>query len=52
MDNNITKIIVNKMVKKTECPICFEDICGNKNRTTTECGHTFHSSCIFTPFII
>jgi len=25
MDNNITKIIVNKMVKKTECPICFED---------------------------
>ena len=29
-----------------ECPICMEEIIGN-NSTRTECGHTFHSSCIF-----
>jgi hypothetical protein len=33
--------------KTCECPICYEDIDENRNRTTTECGHTFHSSCIF-----
>ena len=30
----------------TSCPICMEDI-TNKNKTTTACGHVFHSSCIF-----
>lgn len=29
-----------------ECPICLEEILGI-NCTTTECGHKFHSSCIF-----
>lgn len=29
-----------------ECPICFDPI-SNTNCTTTECGHTFHSKCIF-----
>jgi hypothetical protein len=28
------------------CPICMEDI-TDKNKTTTSCGHVFHSSCIF-----
>lgn len=28
------------------CPICLEEI-SQINRTTTPCGHTFHSSCIF-----
>ena len=30
----------------TSCPICMEDI-TDKNKTTTSCGHVFHSSCIF-----
>jgi len=29
-----------------ECPICLEDIFMNKNCVTTECGHTFHCSCL------
>jgi hypothetical protein len=29
-----------------ECPICYDCI-TNINTTTTECGHKFHSSCIF-----
>ncbi len=28
-----------------ECYICMENIIGDKNRTTAECGHTFHYSC-------
>jgi len=28
-----------------ECPICFDEII-NKNTIVTECGHTFHASCI------
>jgi len=28
-----------------ECPVCLEAI-GDNNRITTECGHTFHASCI------
>lgn len=30
----------------TVCPICMEDL-TDKNKTTTACGHVFHSSCIF-----
>lgn len=29
------------------CAICMDDIDECKNCTTTECGHTFHSTCIF-----
>jgi len=29
-----------------ECPICFENIIDFNNRTTTECSHSFHTSCI------
>ena len=29
-----------------DCPICLEQI-TTINCTTTECGHTFHSCCIF-----
>ena len=33
------------MNQSVECPICFE-IIGDKNNINTECGHTFHASCI------
>lgn len=29
-----------------ECPICFDQIEGEKNKVTTECGHCFHTSCL------
>ena len=31
--------------QREECPICLEHI-GESNRITTQCGHTFHASCI------
>ena len=34
-------------VQPQMCSICMDDIIECKNCTTTECGHTFHSSCIF-----
>jgi len=30
------------------CPICYENIDGEKNRVITECGHCFHTSCLMT----
>lgn len=30
-----------------ECPICMEPIEDGCNKTVTQCGHLFHSSCIF-----
>ena len=30
-----------------ECPICMESITITTNTTITDCGHAFHSSCIF-----
>lgn len=33
----------------TECPICMEAI-SQQNCCITECGHSFHSSCIFKNF--
>lgn len=29
-----------------ECPICMDTIEGLSNRVITECGHTFHCSCL------
>ena len=29
-----------------ECPICYDDIDVKTNCVTTECGHTFHCSCL------
>ena len=29
-----------------ECCICMDDIIGSKNKTTTDCGHIFHCSCL------
>lgn len=29
-----------------ECPICLDDIDVSKNCTRTECGHTFHATCL------
>ena len=36
---------MNPIQEPVECPICFLAI-GEKNSMTTECGHSFHSSCI------
>jgi hypothetical protein len=33
-------------VVENECPICYNKVMQN-NSTTTLCGHTFHSSCLF-----
>ena len=37
------------MTPNCECPICMELIL-NVNCCTTECGHSFHSSCLFKNF--
>ena len=29
-----------------ECCICMDEIIGHNNKTTTDCGHTFHCSCL------
>ena len=34
------------MNSQNECPICMEVIEFNKNCVTTECGHSFHTSCL------
>jgi hypothetical protein len=31
-----------------DCPICMDVIDVNKNCITTECGHSFHASCLMT----
>lgn len=31
-----------------ECPICMEDVFSGKNCVVTECGHSFHTSCLMT----
>ena len=33
-------------IKNIECPICMDDIDLKINCVTTECGHTFHTSCL------
>lgn len=32
--------------QQLECPICMDDIDQMCNKITTECGHTFHCSCL------
>ena len=29
-----------------ECPICLDAIIGSNNKTITDCGHKFHTSCL------
>jgi hypothetical protein len=29
-----------------DCPICLDAIIGTNNKTTTECGHHFHTKCL------
>ena len=33
-------------IKNTECPICMDDIDVKTNCVRTECGHSFHTSCL------
>lgn len=34
------------MTSTCDCPICYEAISPHKNCVTTECGHSFHTSCL------
>jgi len=34
------------MSTEIECPICMDCVESTKNCVTTDCGHTFHSSCL------
>lgn len=36
-------VVENEVV---ECPICMDQIDGEKNKVITECGHCFHTSCL------
>ncbi len=38
--------VVSQKPQIVECCICMDDIIGNVNKTTTECGHIFHCSCL------
>lgn len=40
----MSQTIVN--VEVVECPICMDEINGEKNKVTTDCGHCFHTSCL------
>jgi hypothetical protein len=35
-----------KEIEIIECPICMDEIGGEKNKITTECGHCFHANCL------
>ena len=35
------------MNSNAECPICMEPVCASRNCIITECGHSFHSNCLF-----
>ena len=37
---------MSEVSRRNECPVCL-DVIGEKNYTVTECGHTFHATCIF-----
>ena len=34
------------MNSECDCPICLDTIIGTTNKTTTECGHNFHTKCL------
>jgi hypothetical protein len=36
------------MTAPYDCPICMDEVDFIKNCVTTECGHTFHASCLMT----
>ena len=43
-----TAVKINDESKAEMCPICMDDLplLGAINRVSTECGHTFHTSCL------
>ena len=46
MSQTIVNVNVEVEVEVVECPICMDEINGEKNKVTTECGHCFHTSCL------
>ena len=39
----MNNVVENEII---ECPICMDQIEGNRNKVVTECGHCFHTSCL------
>ena len=37
---------VTSVAIANECPICYECISQEKNTSTTDCGHCFHTTCL------
>ena len=37
-------------INNIECPICMDNMCLTTDCCTTECGHRFHSTCLFKNF--
>lgn len=35
-----------EVIDIVECPICMDQIEGERNKVITECGHCFHTSCL------
>jgi hypothetical protein len=44
--SNILTHLIIKMSTNNDCPICMECISDNTNKIITECGHSFHCSCL------
>lgn len=42
----VTNIATTIVDKDNSCPICLECISQDKNTSTTECGHCFHTTCL------
>jgi len=42
----MTNVVVEKEIEIVECPICMDQIEGDRNKVVTECGHCFHTSCL------
>ena len=48
MSQTIVNVELKVELEVIECPICMDEIEGEKNKITTNCGHCFHTSCLMT----
>ena len=40
-------VTLDKMVRNTECSICLEMVKTEENKHIAQCGHVFHSTCLW-----